>query len=175
MKLQIKYSKGNLSPAITMDQLDDYGIRLALRNGSSSATAINSDKIIEASDSGKYLIAYATDILPGEYGSVSAVLGSLSVTEPLAIIETELYAVTGTGSEQWIYSGSVTGGSGQYETKVVSENLPAGLTVFAVPSESSYGSKWFTFSGIVTAPVGIYESQYRIEDTKTKAVFAGYN
>ena len=48
-----------------------------------------------------------------------AVLGIMSVTEPLAITDTELYAVTGTGKEQWIYSGFVTGGSGKYETQVV--------------------------------------------------------
>ena len=111
-----------------------------------------------------------SDKLPGEYGTVIAVLGIMSVTEPLAITDTELYAVTGTGKEQWIYSGFVTGGSGKYETQVVSENLPAGLTVFAVPGGGSYGSKYFTFSGTVTAPVGIYESQYKIVDTGTKAV-----
>ena len=44
-----------------------------------------------------------------------AVLGTMSVTEPLAITDTELYAITGTGKEQWIYSGFVTGGSGKYE------------------------------------------------------------
>lgn len=43
------------------------------------------------------LIAYASDKLPGEYGAVIAVLGTMSVTEPLAITDTELYAVTGTG------------------------------------------------------------------------------
>ena len=170
VKLQITYSNGKVSPVITGADLNTYGIHLALGSGSGSSAVIDNGRITESSDNGKDLIAYATDKLPGEYGAVIAVLGTMSVTEPLAITDTELYAITGTGKEQWIYSGFVTGGSGKYETQVVSENLPAGLTVFAVPGGGSYGSKYFTFSGTVTAPVGIYESQYKIVDTGTKAV-----
>ena len=169
LKLQITYSKGNLSPVITADKLDTYGIRMAI-GSSGTSTAIDRDREVQASDNGKYLIFYATDKLPGDYGAVSAVAGTLSVTEPLAITGTELYVVTGTGKEQWVYTDDVTGGSGSYETRTVSENLPAGLTLFAAPSVSSYGSKYFTFSGTVTAPIGIYESKYEILDTKTGAV-----
>ena len=170
VKLQITYSNGKVSPVITGADLNTYGIHLALGSGSGSSAVIDNGRITESSDNGKDLIAYVSDKLPGEYGAVIAVLGTMSVTEPLAITDTELYAITGTGKEQWIYSGFVTGGSGKYETQVVSENLPAGLTVFAVPGGGSYGSKYFTFSGTVTAPVGIYESQYKIVDTGTKAV-----
>ena len=144
VKLQITYSNGKVSPVITGADLNTYGIHLALGSGSGSSAIVDNGRIIESSDNGKDLIAYASDKLPGEYGAVIAVLGIMSVTEPLAITDTELYAVTGTGKEQWIYSGFVTGGSGKYETQVVSENLPAGLTVFAVPGGGSYGSKYFT-------------------------------
>ena len=77
-----------------------------------------------------------------------AVLGIMSVTEPLAITDTELYAVTGTGKEQWIYSGFVTGGSGKYETQVVSENLPAGLTVLRFLAEALMEVNILLFPGL---------------------------
>ncbi len=123
-----------------------------------------------ASDSGSSLLFYATDILPGQYGTVTAVSSTLSVLAPLQITDTELHLCTGTKNTQYAYSGNVTGGSGKYKTTVVSENLPSGLSRNNIPDSSSYS--YFYYSGTVTAPVGTYESLYTVQDTQTKATLS---
>ena len=123
-----------------------------------------------ASDSGSSLLFYATDILPGQYGTVTAVSSTLSVLAPLQITDTELHLCTGTKNTQYAYSGNVTGGSGEYKTTVVSENLPSGLSRNNIPDSSSYS--YFYYSGTVTAPVGTYESLYTVQDTQTKATLS---
>ena len=169
IKLQIVYSNGTLSPIITTDTLDTYGIHIAL-GAASNVTAIDKKHIMTASDSGSSLLFYATDILPGQYGTVTAVSSTLSVLAPLQITDTELHLCTGTKNTQYAYSGNVTGGSGKYKTTVVSENLPSGLSRNNIPDSSSYS--YFYYSGTVTAPVGTYESLYTVQDTQTKATLS---
>lgn len=169
IKLQIVYSNGTLSPIITTDTLDTYGIHIAL-GAASNVTAIDKEHIMTASDSGSSLLFYATDILPGQYGTVTAVSSTLSVLAPLQITDTELHLCTGTKNTQYAYSGNVTGGSGEYKTTVVSENLPSGLSRNNIPDSSSYS--YFYYSGTVTAPVGTYESLYTVQDTQTKATLS---
>lgn len=169
IKLQIVYSNGTLSPIITTDTLDTYGIHMAL-GATSNVTAIDKEHIMTASDSGSSLLFYATDILPGQYGTVTAVSSALSVLAPLQITDTELHLCTGTNNTQYAYSGNVTGGSGKYKTTVVSENLPSGLIRNNIPDSSSYS--YFYYSGTVTAPVGTYESLYTVQDTQTKATLS---
>ena len=169
IKLQIVYSNGTLSPIITTDTLDTYGIHIAL-GAASNVTAIDKEHIMTASDSGSSLLFYATDILPGQYGTVTAVSSTLSVLAPLQITDTELHLCTGTKNTQYAYSGNVTGGSGKYKTTVVSENLPSGLSRNNIPDSSSYS--YFYYSGTVTAPVGTYESLYTVQDTQTKATLS---
>ena len=169
IKLQIVYSNGTLSPIITTDTLDTYGIHIAL-GAASNVTAIDKEHIMTASDSGNSLLFYATDILPGQYGTVTAVSSTLSVLAPLQITDTELHLCTGTKDTQYAYSGNVTGGSGKYKTTVVSENLPSGLIRNNIPNSSSYS--YFYYSGTVTAPVGTYESLYTVQDTQTKATLS---
>ena len=169
IKLQIVYSNGTLSPIITVDTLDTYGIHMALCL-SSNVTVIDKEHIMTASDSGKSLLFYATDILPGQNGTVTAVSSTLNVLAPLQITDTELHLCTGSQDTQYAYSGNVTGGSGKYKTTVVRENLPSGLTRNNMPDSSGY--PYFNYSGKVTASVGTYESLYTIQDIQTKATLS---
>lgn len=97
MKLQITYNNGKVSPVITGADLNTYGIHLALGSGSGSSAVIDNGRITESSDNGKILLLMCLISCRENYGAVIAVLGIMSVTEPLAITDTELYAVTGTG------------------------------------------------------------------------------
>lgn len=164
LKLRLTYSNGKRSPIFGADELAAYGINLALGDGN-SIYAIDRQKTLDLSDSGKDLLFYATKTLPGNSGAVYAVSSALTVSAPLMISNTELYLASGTKHTQYINSGEVTGGSGTYSTTVVSENLPQGLSRDFVPGISSS----FSYSGIITAPSGTYRSTYLVRDTVTQA------
>ena len=80
-----------------------------------------------------------------------------------SITETKLLAVQGQAS--YLYTGNVTGGSGTYETTVVSEQLPTGVKRTAMP-----GGYWdcFMYEGTPTGAPGIYTSRYQVKDTVTE-------
>ena len=75
------------------------------------------------------------------------------------ITETGLQAVQ--GKETYINTGNVTGGSGEYETTIISEQLPTGLKRTAMP-----GEYWdcFMYQGTPTGSVGVYTSKYQVKD-----------
>ncbi len=75
------------------------------------------------------------------------------------ITETRLQAVQ--GKETYINTGNVTGGSGEYETTIISEQLPTGLKRTAMP-----GEYWdcFMYQGTPTGSVGVYTSKYQVKD-----------
>lgn len=77
------------------------------------------------------------------------------------ITGTDLYLSTGVQTLQYVNSGDLTGGSGNYTTTVVNENLPKGLNRDFAPGYSGY----FSYSGIVTDSSGTYRSTYLISDT----------
>lgn len=80
-----------------------------------------------------------------------------------SITETKLLAVQGQAS--YLYTGNVIGGSGTYETTVVSEQLPTGIKRTAMP-----GGYWdcFMYEGTPTGAPGIYTSRYQVKDTVTE-------
>ena len=109
---------------------------------------------------------YATDALPGTYGTVTAVSETIHVAVPLSISGVNLHLSAGKTETQYIDSGVITGGSGQYKTVVISENLPAGLERTHLPGLSYT----FSYSGIVTAPAGTYVCEYQVQDVQTRAI-----
>lgn len=80
-----------------------------------------------------------------------------------SIIETKLLAVQRQAS--YLYTGNVTGGSGTYETTVVSEQLPTGIKRTAMPG--GYRD-CFMYEGTPTGALGIYTSRYQVKDTVTE-------
>lgn len=80
-----------------------------------------------------------------------------------SITETKLLAVQGQAS--YLYTGNVTGGSGTYETTVVSEQLPTGIKRTAMPG--GYRD-CFMYEGTPTGAPGIYTSRYQVKDTVTE-------
>ena len=80
-----------------------------------------------------------------------------------SITETQLLAVQGQAS--YLYTGNVTGGSGTYETTVVSEQLPTGIKRTAMPG--GYRD-CFMYEGTPTGAPGTYTSRYQVRDTVTE-------
>ena len=128
LRLRLTYNNGNKSPAFTADQLEQYGVKIALGNDG-KVTPVSAEKIFTADDNGQTLLFYATDALPGTYGTVTAVSETIHVAVPLSISGVNLHLSAGKTETQYIDSGVITGGSGQYKTVVISENLPAGLNI----------------------------------------------
>lgn len=80
-----------------------------------------------------------------------------------SITETQLLAVQ--GQKSYLYTGNVTGGSGTYETTVVSEQLPMGIKRTAMPG--GYRD-CFMYEGTPTGAPGTYTSHYQVRDTVTE-------
>ena len=164
VKLQITYNDGTQTPIFKADELEKYGVHVAFgKNG--SFTTVAADKVLESDDSGSTIVFYATDKLPSEYDSVVAASSTITVRSPLTVPALELYVSAGNSKAQYLYTEGVTGGSGNYTTTVIKENLPAGLKRTNLPGNFN---ATFLYEGIVTAPVGDYSSQYKISDTETQ-------
>ena len=166
-RLRITYSNKTQSPVFGADELETYGINIALGSDSNVST-IDRQQNLTLNDNGKTLLFYATDTLPGNWGAVSAASITLNVTAPLMITGTDLYLSTGVQTLQYVNSGDLTGGSGNYTTTVVNENLPKGLNRDFAPGYSGC----FSYSGIVTDSSGTYRSTYLISDTVTQATLS---
>ena len=165
LKFRLTYSNGSQSPVFTAAQLDAYGVKIALGNNG-KVTPVTAGKVLTADDNGQTLLFYATDNLPGTYGTVTAVSEIITVNTPLSISGVELCLTAGKAEMQYIDSGVIEGGSGQYTTTVISEDLPEGLERTHMPGLSYT----FSYSGVVTAPTGTYVSRYEVQDVQTKAV-----
>ena len=164
VKLQITYNDGTQTPIFKADELEKYGVHVAFgKNG--SFTTVAADKVLESDDSESTIVFYATDKLPSEYDSVVAASSTITVRSPLTVPALELYVSAGNSKAQYLYTEGVTGGSGNYTTTVIKENLPAGLKRTNLPGNFN---ATFLYEGIVTAPVGDYSSQYKISDTETQ-------
>ena len=164
VKLQITYNDGSQSPVFEADELDKYGAHVAFGK-SGSFTTITADKVLESDDSGSTIVFYATDKLPSEYGSVVAASSTITVRSPLTVPALDIYVSADKSEAQYPYTENVTGGSGNYTTTVIKENLPAGLKRTNLPG--NYNAT-FMYEGIVTASAGDYSSQYKISDTETQ-------
>ncbi len=165
LKFRLTYSNGSQSPVFTAAQLDAYGVKIAFGNDG-KVTPVTAGKVLTADDNGQTLLFYATDDLPGTYGTVTAVSEMITVNTPLSISGVELCLTAGKAEMQYIDSGVVEGGSGQYTTTVISEDLPEGLERTHMPGLSYT----FSYSGVVTAPTGTYVCRYEVQDVQTKAV-----
>ena len=164
VKLQITYNDGTQTPIFKADELEKYGVHVAFgKNG--SFTTVAADKVLESDDSGSTIVFYATDKLPSEYDSVVAASSTITVRSPLTVPALDLYVSAGKSAVQYPCTDNVTGGSGTYETTVIEEKLPAGLTRTNLPGEK-YNA--FGYTGVVTASAGDYSSQYKISDTETQ-------
>ena len=165
VKVQLTYNNGTKSEPIQSGDLEKYGIRVA-KYSNGKAVPIQANQNLGTGDSGALVVLYATEILPGNYGTVSGEVGTLSVKQKLYLPDQTLHILQG-ASNQRAYSQAVAGGSGDYRTTVISEQLPAGITRTAEPS--SEWSTCFQYSGSTSAPAGAYTSVYRISDAKTGA------
>lgn len=165
IRVQLTYSNGTKSPLLAQADFEKYGIHLAKGASVSETEGMSFGKPLQSSDNGKYIYLYADDRLPSQMGSVYANIGKISVSTPLAISGTEILM---TRNRPDCYGDVyVSGGSGQYETTVVSEKLPAGVKRNNLPG--SYNPS-FTYTGTATAPEGSYTSRYTVRDTVTGAV-----
>ncbi|MFR3950149.1 MAG: bacterial Ig-like domain-containing protein [Ruminococcus sp.] len=105
LRLRLTYNNGNKSPAFTADQLEQYGVKIALGNDG-KVTPVSAEKIFTADDNGQTLLFYATDALPGTYGTVTAVSETIHVAVPLSISGVNLHLSAGKTETQYIDSGS---------------------------------------------------------------------
>lgn len=94
LRLRLTYNNGNKSPAFTADQLEQYGVKIALGNDG-KVTPVSAEKIFTADDNGQTLLFYATDALPGTYGTVTAVSETIHVAVPLSISGVNLHLSAG--------------------------------------------------------------------------------
>lgn len=99
---------------------------------------------------------YGTPISVEEENQVKET--EVSLSSP-TIEKTQLHAVQ--GAQSFLYTGNVTGGSKKYETTVIHEQLPAGVTRDKMPGEYYY---YFSYQGIPMDSLGVYTSTYLVKD-----------
>ncbi len=161
-KIKIHYSDGSISRVIKPEEFEDFGVCVA-KVTQEKPVAMDKNGILRTADSGCQIFLYMNGILPGSSGAVYKSLGSITVRPRLYMKDTVIHAVS--GQMLYLYSDDgVTGGSGKYQTELVSGALPAGITAYALPSEYS---GYFQFRGTTDSP-GSYEMVYRITDTGTQ-------
>lgn len=170
LRLQIIYNNGEKSPVITPKDFEKYQIHIALGKGD-SVTTIDLTKKLETKDDKTSLLFYVNDILPGQYGTVTATSETITVTAPLSISSLHLHVSENYKEIQYINTDNVTGGSGQYKTTVIRENLPTGLIRDTIPDNDM---NYFSYHGIVTAPKGSYFGEYEIKDLQTEETLKVY-
>lgn len=167
IRIQLIFNNGEKSELLSPEQFESYGIRLA-KSAGSAVTDIRADAVLKSSDNKAEILLYTGDKLPGNYGAVFGRVGTLTVYPQMILPETTLHLVSGQ-TTSWLATEPVTGGSGNYTTQVIKENLPPGISRVRIPGN---GFGYFEYRGKTTAAVGsVWKSTYRIEDTITGANF----
>ncbi len=166
VQVQLTYNNGEKTPAFGVGRFDDYGIRVVKKLGD-TYKVIQLGETLHLSDDNAAIYLCANNIMPNTIGTISKRIGTITVKEPLHISETTLHMAQGK-ADQWI-TASVGGGSGDnnsrnYETIVIEENLPLGVSRDRLPS-ASYTS--FVYTGVPTGPTGSFTSVYLVKDIGT--------
>lgn len=164
LRVKLTYNNGEESRVFGADQFEQYGIGLA-KYKDSTFTKISLTEVLGEKDSDSLIILYEKGTEPDSYTAVTASVGVIKVMPKLCFGTRELYMTAGIKS--WsVLSGEVSGGSGNYVTSVVQENLPEGVVCSGMPSGDGY--RLFLYRGTPAAPAGAsYRSVYRITDTVT--------
>ena len=122
LRMQITYNTGVKSEIFTSKDFDAYHVRIALGK-EKTVKSIRKDYKLQSSDNESSLVFYIDDILPGQPGSISATSTTIRVLSPLEICDSSLHLSENNKNTQYVSTNQVTGGSGNYSTKVISENL----------------------------------------------------
>lgn len=164
VRVRVTYSNGEQSAVFGQDQFEAYGIHVAKFSGN-TMKAFNQNGVLCTGDHKAAIYVYVGDILPGPHGVIAAHAGTLKVCEKLKATDISLYLYRGKLIDR-MTSENVTGGSGSYTTKMISESLPPGISRVIMPGENYRDN--FEYKGTTYAAAGtIYRSTYQIIDTMT--------
>lgn len=166
VQVQLTYNNGEKTPVFGVGRFDDYGLRVVKKLGD-TYKVMQLGETLHLSDDNAAIYLCANNIMPNASGTISKKIGTITVKEPLHISETTLRMAQGK-ADQWI-TAFVEGGSGDnysrnYETIVIEENLPPGVSRDRLPS-ASYTS--FVYTGVPIGPTGFFTSVYLVKDTGT--------
>ena len=164
VRVQITYDNRDLSPVFGVDEFDKYGIRVAKRT-SDLCVAIATNATLSTGDNNSSIWLYATDVMPNQYGSVSASLGAVTVLSRMRLQTSSQPILLNQQSDVYFY---VTGGSGSLTAEIIEEILPPGVQRKALPQN---GYTYFKYSGLATVP-GRYVSKYRLTDAETGQIIS---
>lgn len=158
---RVVYNNGVSSKIFDSSELNNYGIKIAKQVNGIYKDFQLSTKLTN-DDNNVTFYAY-TNGLPNDKNSVFSKIATISVKSSMVMRTQNLYFSVGIDN-YYVESDSLTGGSGKYETTLISGTKPSWLKQLEVPKEQFNDS--FLFEGKPTK-----EEQttlvYRIRDVKT--------
>jgi hypothetical protein len=161
---RITYNDGTSSPIISYAEHAAYDLHL-VRVKDDAEAAFADSQALTADDNTMSLYVTAGTALPSA-GGVYAYLADLQVGEVMSLAEQNLYMTIGkTGYDNYAWTESISGGSGDYTTTRLSGALPSWLTVEQYPGDASYSDS-FAFTGAPTKE-DLATLVYRIKDNVT--------
>ena len=157
IRYQINYNDGSKSKVLGYSDLNTYNLKIAQTDSNNqNAKAFDLNTKLQETDNNTKLYIYYGDTLPGNDGSISGEVVTLSVVKRLYMEDGTFRAVK--GKEGYWYSESLVNVNYDVTTKIKSGSLPEGVKAYYIPGASSNS---FAFEGTPTA-LGKYTVTYNI-------------
>ncbi len=166
LTLALTYSDGEVVSGVTAADLSRYGLRL-IRFHNGCAEEISATRTLNpVEDNAAELYIYLGDDLSAFLTSgLRRFVATLTITRAAYLPDQEI--VMHTGVDEYLNTDSISDGSGNYSTRLVSGSLPAGVTA-ELPDAN--GTDFFYFYGTAGA-VGSRALVYEIRDVDQNASF----